>query len=95
MGCIDQLPYEIILSGTSFKEARDYVEENIPEVYHVEPGFKIFDHYIIGVPPVAIGLDKNLVYFPFTKPCHGTFLLKVEDEEESARLRKMKLVRKK
>ncbi|MEN6609739.1 MAG: DUF1894 domain-containing protein [Methanoregulaceae archaeon] len=95
MGCIDQLPYEVILSGTSFKEAREYVEKNIPEVYHVDPGFKVFDEYIIGVPPVAIGLDGNIVYFPYTKPCHGTFLLKVENPDEAARLRRLKLHRKK
>jgi len=95
MGCIDQLPYEVIQSGTTFKEARDYIEKNIHEVYHVDPGFRIFDGYIIGVPPIAIGLEGDTVYFPYTKPCHGTFLLKVENREEADRLRKLKLIRRK
>jgi hypothetical protein len=95
MGCIDQLPYEVVLSGTSFREARDYVEKNVPEVYHVNPGFKVFDEYTIGIPPIAIGLDGPVVYFPYTKPCHGTFLLRVDDANEASRLRGMKLKRKK
>jgi hypothetical protein len=36
-----------------------------------------------------------VVYFPYTKPCHGTFLLRVDDANEASRLRGMKLKRKK
>jgi hypothetical protein len=57
----------------------------------VDPGFKIFDKYIIGIPPVAIGLEGDIVVFPFTKPCYGTFLLRVPEAEEASRLRALKL----
>jgi len=90
MGCIESLPYEVILRGGSFKECRDYVRKHFRETLDVPPGFKIFDTHIIGVPPISVGLDGDFVIFPFTKPCHGTFLLRVEDKAEADRLRKRK-----
>jgi len=88
MGCLEKLPYEVILRNSSFSECREYLKKNFSEIYTVSPGYKIFDVHIIGVPPVTVALDGNIVIFPFTKPCHGTFLVKVESEEESLRLRK-------
>jgi len=90
MGCIESLPYEVVLRGGSFKECRDYVRKHFRESLDVQPGFKIFDTHIIGIPPISIGLDGDFVIFPFTKPCHGTFLLRVEDRAEADRLRKRK-----
>ncbi|HUW85601.1 MAG TPA: DUF1894 domain-containing protein, partial [Methanoregula sp.] len=43
-----------------------------------------------GIPPIAIGLEGDFIIFPYTKPCHGTFLLRVEDTVEAARLRAAK-----
>jgi hypothetical protein len=64
------------------------------EVYEVKPGFKIFDKAMIGIPPVRIGLDGDVVTFPFTKPCHGTFLLRVSDAAEADMVRrKAKVIR--
>jgi hypothetical protein len=88
MGCIESLPYEVILRGASFKECRDYIRNHFKESIEVKPGFKVFDTHIIGVPPISVGLDGDFVVFPFTKPCHGTFLLRVEDKAEADRLRK-------
>jgi hypothetical protein len=90
MGCIESLPYEVILRGSSFKEIREYILKNYPEHRAVDPGFRIFDSYIIGIPPILIALEGDNVIFPFTKPCHGTFLLRVEDPAEAARLRALK-----
>ncbi len=57
MSCIEQMKYKLYLERTSFKEARDYIEKNSEEVYYVDPGYKLFkDYYLIGVPPVAIGV---------------------------------------
>ena len=88
MGCLDKLPYEVILRNASFSECREYLKKNYKEVYTVSPGYKIFDVHIIGVPPVTIALDDDIVIFPYTKPCHGTFLVKVSSEEESVKIRK-------
>jgi len=80
---------EILLSGASFKECRVYVEGHFKEIYYVDPGYKIFDKYIIGVPPIAVGVDGDSIIFPFTKPCYGTFLLRIQDADEIERIRKL------
>ena len=88
MSCVEQMKYKLYLERISFKEARDYIEKNSEEVYYVDPGYKIFkDYYIIGVPPVAMGVRGKEMLFTFVKPCHGTFVMGIDSEEEIARLR--------
>lgn len=88
MSCIEQMKYKLYLERTSFKEAREYIEKNSDEVYYVDPGYKIFkDYYVIGVPPVAIGVKGKELLFNYVKPCHGTFVMALESEEEINRLR--------
>ena len=92
MGCLESLPYEVLLAKISFKEAREFLAR-FPEKYDVEPGYKMFDVRIIGVPPIRVAVDGDAVLFPFTKPCHGTFLIRVPDgreEIEKLRARKKK-----
>ena len=88
MGCLEKLPYEVILRQVSFKECREYIRRHFSEKYDVQPGYRIFDIYLIGVPPIAIGVDGNDIIFPYTKPCYGTFLVRVNNaREEIERLR--------
>ena len=88
MSCIEQMKYRLYLERTSFKEAREYIEKNSEEVYYVDPGYKIFkDYYIIGVPPVAMGVSGKEMLFTYVKPCHGAFVMGIDSEEEIARLR--------
>ena len=63
-------------------------KKNFKEIYTVTPGYKIFDVHIIGVPPISLAIEGNTIICPFTKPCHGTFLVSVDDEEEATRIRK-------
>ena len=90
MGCVESMNYEIVLWDATFKESRDYIKAHFKENIDVQPGFKVFDVHVIGLPPISIGLEGNFVIFPYTKPCHGTFLLRVEDADEAARLRNLK-----
>ncbi|KUG15649.1 hypothetical protein ASZ90_014694 [hydrocarbon metagenome] len=87
MGCVEDLGYEVIASGVSFKESRAYIEEHCPEVYYVNPGFRIFEKAIIGVPPIAIGIENSFVILPYTKPCYGTFILRVDSASEADMIR--------
>ncbi|HOT02605.1 MAG TPA: DUF1894 domain-containing protein [Methanolinea sp.] len=89
MGCIESLKYEIVLQGASFAECRSYVMAHCREQVTVDPGFKIFEKPIIGIPPILIGLDGDLITFPYTKPCYGTFLLQTENPPEAARIRSL------
>jgi hypothetical protein len=90
MGCLESMNYEVLLSRCSFQEARDYIKSMVKELHEVKPGHKLFDIHLIGVPPLYIGLDGDTLIFPFTKPCHGTFVVKVANAEEAARIRGMK-----
>ncbi len=88
MSCIEQMKYKLLLERVSFKEAREYIEKNSDEVYYVNPGYKIFkDYYLIGVPPIPVGIKDNKLIFTYVKPCHGTFVMTIESEEEIQRLR--------
>jgi hypothetical protein len=90
MGCLESLPYEIVMSRIAFSEARDAISR-YREKYTVPPGYEIFGVRLIGVPPVIIAVDGNTVLFPYTKPCHGTFLIRVPDAgEEITKLRAKK-----
>lgn len=88
MGCIESLKYEIILRNAGFRECREYIRSTCREYVDVEPGFRIFDKHIIGVPPISIGIEGDVIIFPYTKPCYGTFLMKVEDHDEAERIRR-------
>lgn len=90
MGCVESMNYEIVLRDATFRESREYIKSHFQESIDVQPGFRIFDVHVIGLPPISIGLDGDFVVFPYTKPCHGTFLLRVEDKKEAERLRALK-----
>ncbi len=91
MSCIEQMKYTILLERISFKEAREYIEKNSDEVYYVSPGYKIFkDYYIIGVPPIAIGAKGNALVFTYTKPCHGSFVLTIDNEDSVKEINKLR-----
>ncbi len=82
--------YEILLPNSSFKECAEYIKKNFKEIYYVDAGFKIFDSYLIGVPPIPIAVDGNDVILPYVKPCHGSFVLRIPGKEEAERMRKGK-----
>ncbi|HII91220.1 MAG TPA: DUF1894 domain-containing protein [Methanosarcina sp.] len=91
MSCIEQMKYTIHLEKTSFKDAREYIEENSDEVYYVSPGYKIFkDYYIIGIPPVVVGAKGNALIFTYTKPCHGSFVLSIDDEDSVKEINRLR-----
>lgn len=89
MVCIDELNYEILLSKATYKDCSKFIRSKFNETYIIEPGFKLFEAYIIGVPPIYVAVADETVIFPYTKPCHGTFVLSIHSPEAAAKLRKM------
>ncbi len=87
MGCIEDLTYDVIAKNLSFAESRKLIENRCDETHQIEPGSKLFGEPIIGPPPIVIGIDGDAVFFPYVKPCHGTFLLRISDPEEVSRIR--------
>jgi Uncharacterized protein conserved in archaea len=91
MGCVEARRCEVLASQVTFAECRDYITSTFTEHYQVEPGYHLFDVYIIGIPPIYIGVEEDDVIFPYYKPCHGTFILRARGAaEEVARLRSLK-----
>jgi hypothetical protein len=93
MTCIEDLPHEVLKSNISFKESREIIEHDYSLVYHINPGFKLLGTPLVGIPPIAIGIDGENIVFPYTKPCHGTFLLKINNSNEVIRLSQNKRLR--
>jgi hypothetical protein len=88
LGCIDEMNYEILLSKASFKEYSTFIRSNYDEIYIVQPGYHMFNVFIIGVPPIYVAVDDENIIFPYTKPCHGTFILSIHSPEEVNILKK-------
>jgi hypothetical protein len=85
------MKYQILLEKTTFKASREYIEKNSDEVYYVPVGYKIFkDYYVIGIPPIALGAKGNALIFTYTKPCYGTFVLTIDDEESKKEIEKLR-----
>jgi hypothetical protein len=74
--------YEILLPNSGFKECADFIKKNFKEIFYVPPGFKIFDNYLVGLPPIPLAVDAGDVILPYVKPCHGCFVLRIPGGEE-------------
>jgi len=92
MGCLEMMDYEILLAEQTFQEGRAYIKQHFKEVYEVEPGYKLFDLYLIGMPPIWVGVDGEHLIFPYVKPCRGTFVVKVKGAAEIPNLRKKRRI---
>ncbi|MDO5845783.1 MAG: DUF1894 domain-containing protein [Methanocorpusculum sp.] len=80
--------YEVLAKNCSFKEARDIIKTTCRERYEVPPGFKLLEKALIGIPPIHVGIREEKLVYGYTKPCHGTFVVVVEDPEGVASVRK-------
>ena len=93
MSCIEKMKYEILMEKKTFKESREFIEKNSDEVYYVPPGYKIFnDYYVIGIPPIALGIKGNSLIFTYTKPCYGTFVLSIDSEDSRKEIYRLREV---
>jgi len=82
------LNYDILLSRVTFKECSRFISSNYDEYYKVQPGYHMMNVFIIGVPPIYMAVDGDNIIFPYTKPCHGTFLLTISSPEEVEKIKK-------
>jgi len=85
--CVEEMDYEILLARRPLDECSKLIRKRCREVYFVDPGFKIFGLYLIGVPPIPIGIEYEHLFIIYVKPCHGAFVLKLPGDGEVARIR--------
>ncbi|MDM7939526.1 MAG: DUF1894 domain-containing protein [Methanothrix sp.] len=85
---LDKIKHEVLLERATFSEAREFIEKNSDEVYHVLPGYRLFhDCYLVGVTPIALGIKDSDLIFPLVRPRLGTFVIRAGAEEEVRRLK--------
>lgn len=74
--------YEIHLSNSGFKQCAKLIREKAPKIININPGDKILEVRVIGIPPIPIGIDedKGTVLIPYTKPCHGSAVVELPVE---------------
>ncbi|ADG13831.1 DUF1894 domain-containing protein [Methanocaldococcus infernus] len=90
MACIDQMNYEILFRG-SFKDCAKFIRENFKDVVEKEAGEEIIEGvFLIGIPPIPVVYGDNYIIFPYTKPCYGTFVIKLMLEEKKKEEKKKK-----
>lgn len=91
MSCIDQIgkiKHEILLERVTFGEARDFIKNTSDEVIYVHPGYRLFsDCYLIGVPPIALGIKGSDLIIPIVRPRLGTSVIRIKAEDEIRRLK--------
>ena len=77
MSCIDNYNYEILFKG-SFKECSNYIKKNFKNIKYLKAGEEVLKGILlIGKPPIPVAYEGDSIIFPYTKPCYGTFVLKV------------------
>ena len=88
MGCLENMNYEVLAKNCSFKEARELIKAECSERYEVPAGFKLLDKPLIGIPPILVGIKEEKLVYGYTKPCYGTFVVRVEDSDGVLSVRK-------
>jgi len=81
MSCIEDIPYEILLSQITPKQCDEFVKKNTDEMYHVPGGYKIRGVALKG-DAIPVGISGTDLIFQFMKPCYGFFVLKIKDAQD-------------
>ncbi|MHC1630872.1 MAG: DUF1894 domain-containing protein [Methanotrichaceae archaeon] len=50
------------------KRVEEFIKSKFKEVHEVSPGYRIFDVFLIGVPPTLIGVDGDRGSSPTPNP---------------------------
>ena len=91
MTCIDEIPYNIMLSHATQKQCEEFVKKNTDEIYYVPGGYTIRGVPLVGGNAIPVGVSGKNLIFQFVKPCSGLYVLKIEDaQDEIERVRAIK-----
>jgi len=91
MACLNDYDYDILLSHTTYVMSEKFILAKYWETYYVEPGYKVLGLRILGTDyvPIAVEDNTNNLILPYTKPCMGTFVIRIKNvPEEVDRIRK-------
>ncbi|HHI30644.1 hypothetical protein B6V01_005175 [Methanosarcinales archaeon ex4572_44] len=85
--CVEEMDYEILLARRPLDECSKLIRKRCREIYFANPGFRVFELHLIGVPPIPIGIENEHLIIIYVKPCHGAFVLKLPGDGEVDRIR--------
>jgi hypothetical protein len=91
MACLNDFDYDVLLSHQTYAESEKFIRERYWETYYVEPGFTVLGLRLLGADHVPVAIEDNTdnIILPYTKPCMGTFVVRIKHaKEEIERLRK-------
>jgi hypothetical protein len=91
MGCLNDYDYDILLSHQTYAESEKFILARYWETYYVEPGYSVLSLRILGSDhvPIAVEDNTNNLIIPYTKPCMGTFVVRIKNvPDEVERIRK-------
>ena len=91
MTCLQDYDHDILLSHQTYKVSEQFILSKYWETYYVEPGYSVLGLRILGSDyvPIAVEDDTNNLIIPYTKPCMGTFVVRIKNvPEEVERIRK-------
>jgi hypothetical protein len=80
MACLNDFNYEILLSHCTLREGEEFIRSKYWETYYFEPGFMVLGLRTLGEGAIPVAIEDNTddtVIFTFTKPCMGTFVLRI------------------
>jgi hypothetical protein len=81
MACLNDYDFDILLSHKNFKESEEFIRSNFWETYYVDPGYTVLGLRIVGYEyiPIAVEDNTNNLILPYTKPCMGTFVVRIKN----------------
>ena len=91
MACLNDYKYDILLSHKTYSESEEFIRSKFWETYYFEPGFNVLGLRLLGETHVPVAVEDNTddtLIFPYTKPCMGTFVIRIGGiPEEVTRVR--------
>lgn len=90
MACLQDFDYDILLSHVTYKMSEQFILSKYWETYYVRPGYNVLGLRILGdeYVPIAVEDNTNNLIMPYTKPCMGTFVVRIKNvPEEVERVR--------
>jgi hypothetical protein len=91
MACLNDYDYDILLSHETYPVSEKFILSKYWETYYVEPGYSVLGLRILGSDYVPIAVEDNTdnLILPYTKPCMGTFVVRIKNvPAEVERIRK-------
>ena len=91
MACLNDYDYDILLSHTTYIRAEKFILRQILGNILCGTRLSVLGLRILGTDyvPIAVEDNTNNLILPYTKPCMGTFVIRIKNvPEEVDRIRK-------